>query len=146
MHQLGEDDHILAESLEDKGQHDCEEDVEQQRGLHASLPQSLLHLKLIRTDAIIRSHTSSHPIVELLNDCSEGLDGFRFFFKHSLRTHTSVLLYSHTVHYPGDISIRLGRMDASRQNSNTTDARSMLYRETEAMLYQALRGVQRQLL
>ena len=42
----------------------------------------------------------------------------------SLRTHTSVLLYSDTVLYPGDYSIRLGRTDASRQISATTNARS----------------------
>ena len=29
VHQLGEDGQILAESLEDNGQHDCEKDVEQ---------------------------------------------------------------------------------------------------------------------
>ena len=29
VHQLGEDGQILAESLEDNGQHDCENDVEQ---------------------------------------------------------------------------------------------------------------------
>ena len=32
VYQLDEDGHILAESLKDNGQHDCEEDVEQQRG------------------------------------------------------------------------------------------------------------------
>ena len=69
MHQLGEDGRFLTESLEDNVQHGCEEDVEQQRGQHTSLPQSLLHLKPIRTDAVIRSHTSSHPIVELSDDC-----------------------------------------------------------------------------
>ena len=47
-----------------------------------------------------------------------------------LRTHTSVLLYSDTVCCPGDNSIRLWRMDASRQNSTTTNARSMSYRYT----------------
>ena len=40
--------------------------------------------------------------------------------RFSLRTHTSVLLYSDTVLCPGDNSIRLGRTDASRQNSATT--------------------------
>ena len=46
----------------------------------------------------------------------------------SLRTHTFVLLYSDTVRCPGDNSIRLGRTDAaSRQNSTTTNARSMSY-------------------
>ena len=69
MHQLDEDDRFLTESLEDNVQHGCEEDVEQQRGQHAFLPLSLLHFKLIQTDAIIRSHTSSHPIVELSDDC-----------------------------------------------------------------------------
>ena len=38
MHQLDEDDRILAESVKDNGQHGCEEDVEQKRGFHASLP------------------------------------------------------------------------------------------------------------
>ena len=42
----------------------------------------------------------------------------------------SVLLYSDTVRCPGDNSIRLGRTDASRQNSTTTNARSMSYRYT----------------
>ena len=65
--------------------------------------------------------------------------------RFSLRTHTSVLLYSDTVRCPGDNSIRLGRTDASRQNSTTTNARSMSYRCTGVMLYQALCGVQRQL-
>ena len=32
VHQLSEDDHILAEALKDNGQHGCDEDVEQQRG------------------------------------------------------------------------------------------------------------------
>ena len=45
-------------------------------------------------------------------------------------THTCVLLYSGTARCPGDISIRLGRTDASRQNSTTTNARSMSYRDT----------------
>ena len=48
--------------------------------------------------------------------------------RFSLRTHTSVLLYSDTVLCPGDNSIRLGRTDASKQNSTTTNARSMSYR------------------
>ena len=67
--------------------------------------------------------------------------------RFSLRTHTSVLLYSDTVLYcPGDNFIRLGRTDASRQNSATTNARSMSYRYTTGvMLCQALCGVQRQL-
>ena len=69
MHQLGENDRIFAESLEDNGQHGCEENVEGQRGWYASLPYSLLHLKPIRTDAVIKSHISSHPIVEVLDDC-----------------------------------------------------------------------------
>ena len=72
----------------------------------------------------------------------------RFSRRHlrfSLRTHTSVLLYSDTVLCPGDSSIRLGRTDASRQNSATTNARSMSYRYTGVMLCQALCGVQRQL-
>ena len=38
VHQLGEDGRFLTESLEDNVQHGCEEDVEQQRGYHASLP------------------------------------------------------------------------------------------------------------
>ena len=64
----------------------------------------------------------------------------------SLRTHTSVLLYSDTVRCPGDNFIRLGRADASTQNSTTTNARSMSYRYTAGvMLDQALCGVQRQL-
>ena len=62
-----------------------------------------------------------------------------------LRTHTSVLLYSDTVLCPGDSSIRLGLTNASRQNSATTNARSMSYRYTGIMLCQALCGVQRQL-
>ena len=65
--------------------------------------------------------------------------------RFSLRTHTFVLLYSDTVRCPGDISIRLGRTDALKQNSTTTNARSMSYRYTGVMLYQALCGVQRQL-
>ena len=65
--------------------------------------------------------------------------------RFSLRTHTYVLLYSDTVRCSGDDSIRLGRTDASRQNSTTTNARSMSYRYTGVMLYQALCGVQRQL-
>ena len=64
--------------------------------------------------------------------------------RFSIRTHTSILLYSDTVLCPGDNSIRLGRTDASRQNSATTNARSMSYRYTGVMLCQALRGVQRQ--
>ena len=63
--------------------------------------------------------------------------------RFSLRTHTSVLLYSDTVRCPGDNS---STTDASRQNSTTTNARSMSYRYTGVMLYQALCGVQRQLL
>ena len=31
VHQLGEDDRNLAESLDDNGQHGCEEDIKQQR-------------------------------------------------------------------------------------------------------------------
>ena len=57
----------------------------------------------------------------------------RFLLKRlrfSLCTHTSVLLYSDTVRCPGDNSIKLGRTDASRQNSTTTNARSMSYRYT----------------
>ena len=50
--------------------------------------------------------------------------------RFSLRTHTSVLLYSDTVLCPGNNSIRLGRTDASRQNSATTNARNMPYRHT----------------
>ena len=64
--------------------------------------------------------------------------------RFSLRTHTSVLLYSDTVRCPGDNSIRLRQTDASRQNSTTTNARSMSYRYTGVMLYQAFCGVQRQ--
>ena len=55
----------------------------------------------------------------------------------------TVLLYSDTVRCPGDNSIRLGRTDALRQNSTTTNARRMSYRYTGFMLYQALCGVQR---
>ena len=65
--------------------------------------------------------------------------------RFSLCTHTYVLLYSDTVRCPGDNSIKLGRTDASRQNFTTTNARSMSYRYTGVMLYQALCGVQRQL-
>ena len=66
--------------------------------------------------------------------------------RFSLRsTYTPVLLYSDTVLFPGDNSIMLGRTDASRQNSATTNARSMSYRYTGVMLRQALCGVQRQL-
>ena len=65
--------------------------------------------------------------------------------RFSLRTHTSVQLYSDTVLCPGDNSIRLGRTDASRQNSATMNASSMSYRYTGVMLCQALCGVQRQL-
>ena len=56
--------------------------------------------------------------------------------RFSPRTHTSVLLYSDTIRCPGDNSIRLGRTDASRQNSTTTNALSMSYRYTGVMLYQ----------
>ena len=72
----------------------------------------------------------------------------RFSLEHlrfSLCTHTYVLLYSDTVRCPGDNSIKLGRTDASTQNSTTTNARSMSYRYTGVVLYQALCGVQRQL-
>ena len=48
--------------------------------------------------------------------------------RFSIRTHTSVPLYSDTVRCPGDNSIRLGRMDALSQNSITTNARNMSYR------------------
>ena len=65
--------------------------------------------------------------------------------RFSLCTHTYVLLYSDTERCPGDNSIKLGRTDASRQNPTTTNARSMSYRYTGVMLYQALCGVQRQL-
>ena len=65
--------------------------------------------------------------------------------RFSLCTHASVLLYSDTVLCPGDNSIRLGRTDASRQNSATTNARSMSHRYTGVMLCQALCRVQRQL-
>ena len=65
--------------------------------------------------------------------------------RFSLFTHTCVLLYSDTVRCPGDNFIKLGRTDASRQNSTTTNARSMSYRYTGVVLYQALCGVQRQL-
>ena len=51
---------------------------------------------------------------------------------------TAALRYS-TLPGPGNNSIRLGRTDASRQNSKTRDARSMLYRRTGVMLYEALR-------
>ena len=65
--------------------------------------------------------------------------------RFSLRTHTPVLPYSDTVLCPGDSSIRLGRTGASRQNSATTNARSMSYRYTGViMLCQTLYGVQRQ--
>ena len=37
--------------------------------------------------------------------------------RFSLCTHTHILLYSDTVRCPGDDSIKLGRTDASRQNS-----------------------------
>ena len=66
-------------------------------------------------------------------------------YRFSLRTHTSVQLYSDTLRCPGEDSIRLGRTDTSRQNSTTTNALSMSYRYKEVMLYQALCGVQRQL-
>ena len=65
--------------------------------------------------------------------------------RFSLRTQTSVLLYSDTVLCPGDNSIILGRTDASRPNPATTNACSMSYRYTGVMLCQALCGVQRQL-
>ena len=58
--------------------------------------------------------------------------------RFSLRTHTSVLLYLDTVFCHDDNSIRLGRTDASKQNSATTNARSMSYRHTGVMLCQAL--------
>ena len=45
MHQLGEDGRVLAESLEDRGPHDS-----------------------IREDAVIRSHRSSHLVVDLSDD------------------------------------------------------------------------------
>ena len=52
--------------------------------------------------------------------------------RFSLRTHTSVLLYSNTIRYPGDTGnlFRLVRTDTSRQNSPTTNARSVPYRYT----------------
>ena len=65
--------------------------------------------------------------------------------RFSIRTHTSVLLYSGTVLCPGDNSIRLGRTDTSRKNSATMNARSTSYRYTGVMLRQALCGVQRQM-
>ena len=65
--------------------------------------------------------------------------------RFSLRTHASVLLSSDTLPCPGDNSIRLGRTDASKQNSSTTNARSMSYRYTGVILCQALCGVQQQL-
>ena len=65
--------------------------------------------------------------------------------RFSLRTHTSVLLSSDIVLCPGDNSIRLGETGASRQNSATTNARSMPYRYTGVILCQELCGVQRQL-
>ena len=61
--------------------------------------------------------------------------------RFSLRTHTSVLLYSDTVRWPGDNSVRLGRTDVSTQNFTTTNARSMSYRYTGVILYQALRSL-----
>ena len=42
--------------------------------------------------------------------------------RFSLCTYTYILLYSDTVRCPGDNSIKLGRTDASRQNSTTTFA------------------------
>ena len=63
--------------------------------------------------------------------------------RFSLRNHSSVVLDLDTVLCPGDNSIRLGRTDASRQNSATTNARSMSYRYMGAMLCKALCGVQR---
>ena len=65
--------------------------------------------------------------------------------RFSPRTHTSVLLYSDTLRCSADNSIRLGRTDAPRQNSTTTNARSMSYRHTGVFLYQSLCGVQWQL-
>ena len=38
VHQLSEDGRFLTEPLENNSQYGCEEDVEQQRGQHASLP------------------------------------------------------------------------------------------------------------
>ena len=38
VHQLGDNDGIPAESLEGNGRHGCEEDIEQQRRKHASVP------------------------------------------------------------------------------------------------------------
>ena len=38
VHQLGEDGRFLTEPLENNVQHGCEEDVEQQRVSHGSLP------------------------------------------------------------------------------------------------------------
>ena len=63
--------------------------------------------------------------------------------RFSLRTHTSVLLYSDTVLCPDDNSIRLGRTDASRQNSATTNEH-ISYHYTGVMLCQVLCGVQQQ--
>ena len=43
----------------------AEEDVEQQRGKHASLTKPLCHLEPLRAFAAITPHACSHPIVEL---------------------------------------------------------------------------------
>ena len=102
--------------------------------------------------ALTSRHCSIRSRVEVNFADVCGFDAYRGFpelqqvrLRFSLRTHTFVLLYSDTIRCPGDNSIRLGRMDASRQNSTSTNARSMSYRYTGVMLYQALCGVQRQL-
>ena len=103
---------------------------------------------------------TSHPILTrtifsympFIPNCRAELQQVRLLVRFSLKrlrfslcTHTYVLLYSDTLRCPGDNSIKLGRTDASRQNSTTTNARNMSYRYTGVMLYQALCGVQRQL-
>ena len=64
--------------------------------------------------------------------------------RFSLRTHTSVLLCTRIQYVALAIILRLGRTDAWRQNFPTTNVRSMSYRHTGVMLYQALCGVEQQ--
>ena len=112
---------------------------------NAPRPSELLFAGCQNSTALNSLHYSIRSRVEVnfVDVCGYDTRGTGF----SLCTHraTYVLLYSDTVRCPGDNSIKLGRTDASRQNSTTTNARSMSYRYTGVMLYQALCGVQRQL-
>ena len=64
---------------------------------------------------------------------------FSIYHTASVRILRTAALRYNTLPGPGNNSIRLGRTDASRQNSKTRDARSISYHGTGVMLYQALR-------